>query len=109
MLALVIGTWAHPAGFQVKVEVCGSAGMLQFDSNISSLSAMKREVKGAGPTMIVPSSAEDVSPYELEWRDFIGWIEGKHEPRVTPEDALRAVEIALAALKSADTGRPVEL
>ncbi len=109
MLALVIGTWAHPAGFQVKVEVCGSGGAIQFDSKVSSLSAMKREVKGAAPTMVVPSSAEDVSPYQLEWEDFIGWIEGKHEPRVTAEDAVRAVEIALAALKSADTGKPVEL
>lgn len=109
MLALVIGTWAHPAGFQVKVEVCGSGGMIQFDSNIAPLSAMKREVKGGGPTMVVPAGAEDVSPYQLEWEDFIGWIEGKHEPRVHPEDALRAVEMALAALKSADTGKPVEL
>ena len=109
MLAMAIGTWAHPAGFHVKAEVCGSAGMLQFDSADASITFMKRQVPGAPPTMVVPSSAEDISPYQLEWQDFINWIEGKSEPRVTAEDGLRAVEIALAALKSADTGKPVAL
>lgn len=109
MLAMVIGTWAHPAGFRVKAEICGSDGILEFDSTDTSLSSMMRQVPGAAPTMIVPSSAEDISPYQLEWQDFIGWIEGKSQPRVTPEDAMRAVEIALGALKSADTGKPVDL
>lgn len=109
MLAMVIGTWAHPAGFRVKAEICGSGGMLEFDSTTTSLASMMRQVPGAAPTMVVPSSAEDISPYQLEWQDFIGWIEGKSKPRVTPEDAMRAVEIALGALKSADTGKPVDL
>ena len=108
VIATVIGTWAHPQGFRVKTEICGSKGMLQFDSNESSLTAMKRAT-GKGPSMIVPSSAEDISPYQLEWVDFIGWLEGKHKPRVTPRDALRAVEMAEAALKSARTKRPVKL
>lgn len=108
LIATVIGTWAHPAGFRVTAEVCGSAGMIQFDSNETSISAMKRAT-GAAPTMIVPSSAEEISPYQLEWADFLEWIEGKHEPRVTAEDAVRAVAMAEAALKSAHTCRPVKL
>lgn len=108
MLATVIGTWAHPGGFRVAAEICGSDGIIQFDSAESSISAMKRET-GKAPGMIVPSSAEVVSPYQLEWEDFLGDIAGKHKPRVTPEDALRAVEIADAALKSAKTKRPVTL
>ena len=64
---------------------------------------------GSGPTMIVPSSPVDKSPYQLEWEDFLSVLEGKSQARVTPEDALRAVEIALAALKSAETGKPVRL
>jgi hypothetical protein len=32
LIATLIGTWAHPSGFRVKVEVCGSDGMVQFDS-----------------------------------------------------------------------------
>ena len=108
LVATVIGTWAHPQGFRVKTEICGSAGMLQFDSADTSLSSMMRQTK-AGPGMIVPMSPDAISPYQLEWVDFIGWLEGKHKPRVTPKDALRAVEMAEAALESAKTNRPVAL
>jgi predicted dehydrogenase len=109
VIVTLIGTWAHPTGFRVKVEVCGSGGMLQYDSAESPVSAQQRQVRGAGPTMIVPASPLDKSPYQLEWEDFIGWIEGRNEPRVDAQDALRAVEMARAAIKSADTGRPIKL
>ncbi len=108
VLATVIGTWAHPHGFQVKVEVCGSGGMLQFNSQEAPMGAMKREVK-AGPDWMLPISPVDKSPYQLEWEDFLGWVQGTSTPRVTAQDALRAVEMAEAALKSAKTGRPVAL
>ena len=106
LIASVIGTWAHPAGFQVKAEVCGSGGMLQYDSKDAPMAALKRET-AAGPSMIVPTSPVSHSPYELEWRDFVGWLEGKSEPRVTPQDALMAVAMGEAALRSAATGKAV--
>lgn len=108
LIATVIGTWAHPAGFQVKVEICGDSGMLQYDSNEAPLSARPRQ-SASGPTMIVPLNPVSVSPYQLEWQDFLAWIAGKSEPRVTPKDALRAVEMAEAALKSAEKRQPVTL
>ncbi len=108
VLATVIGTWAHPSGFQVKVEICGEQGMLQFDSNDAPLSARPRQTE-AGPTMIVPMNPVAVSPYQLEWQDFIDWVEGRSTPRVTANDALRAVEMAEAALKSAAKRQPVTL
>ncbi len=106
LIATVIGTWAHPSGFKVKVEICGDAGMLQFDSTEAPFSAEPRRT-AEGPTMIVPSNPVSVSPYQLEWQDFINWIEGKSLPRVTSRDALRAVEMAEAALKSAAKQQPV--
>ncbi len=108
LIATVIGTWAHPQGFRVKAEICGDAGMLQFDSENAPVSAMKRAT-GKNPGMIVPMSAENVSPYQLEWEDFLHWLKGEGKPRVTPQDALRAVQIAEAALESAETQRPVTL
>ncbi|HOC68814.1 MAG: 1,5-anhydro-D-fructose reductase [Candidatus Hydrogenedentes bacterium ADurb.Bin101] len=106
LIATVIGTWAHPSGFKVKVEICGESGMLQFDSTDAPFRAEARQT-AAGPTMIVPSNPVSVSPYQLEWQDFINWIEGKSLPRVTARDALRAVEMAEAALKSAAKRQPV--
>jgi UDP-N-acetylglucosamine 3-dehydrogenase len=109
LLAHVIGTWAHPSGFRVKVEVCGESGIVQFDSEEAPLNLQRRTKPGEGPGMIIPASPVDVSPYRLEWEDFIGWIEGRHEPRVTGEDGLAAVRIASAAMKSAASGKPVQL
>ena len=108
LIATVIGTWAHPYGFQVKAEVCGSGGLLQFNSNEAPIQALKRET-GPGPKMVVPASPVDKSPYQLEWEDFMGWVQGKSKPRVTAHDALRAVEMVEAALKSAATKSPVAL
>ncbi len=109
IIANIIGTWAHPAGFRVRTEICGDKGMLQFDSNEAPLSVIMRKKTGDGPTMIVPDSPVTTSPYQLEWQDFLGWIEGEHKPRVTPDDALQSVRMVSAALKSAETGRPVKL
>ncbi|MBN2309425.1 MAG: Gfo/Idh/MocA family oxidoreductase [Candidatus Hydrogenedentes bacterium] len=109
VIAHVIGTWAHPAGFRVKVEVCGDNGMITYDNAEAPISSMMRQVEGGQPTMIVPANPVETSPYQLEWVDFLAALEGKGEPKVTPEDATWAVRIASAALESAKSGEPVTL
>lgn len=108
VIASVVGTWAHPSGFQVKAEICGSGGMVQYDSADAPMRALKRET-GSGSSMVVPESPVAVSPYQREWEDFRAWLADGAAPRVTPEDALRAVEMAEAALASAKSGQPVAL
>jgi predicted dehydrogenase len=108
LIASVIGTWAHPSGFQVKAEICGSGGMVQYDSADAPMRALKRQT-GSGPSMVVPESPVSESPYLREWRDFHAWLQTGAMPRVTALDALRAVEMAEAALQSAKTGQPVSL
>ncbi|MCK5863094.1 MAG: Gfo/Idh/MocA family oxidoreductase [Candidatus Hydrogenedentes bacterium] len=108
VIATIIGTWAHPSGFRVKVEACGSKGMVQFDSSDAPVSGEARKT-ASGPTMIVPMSPVAVSPYQREWEDFLGWVEGRSVPRVTAQDALRAVQMAEAALQSAEKRQPVKL
>lgn len=108
LIASLIGTWAHPAGFQVKAEICGSGGMLQYDSHDAPMTALKRQA-GTGPSMVVPENPVAKSPYQREWEDFAAWLAGTGTPRVTAEDALRAVQMAEAALQSAKTGKPVNL
>ncbi|HNZ47265.1 MAG TPA: Gfo/Idh/MocA family oxidoreductase [Candidatus Hydrogenedentes bacterium] len=107
VIATIINTWAAPSGFKVKAEICGSKGMIQFDSTETPLGAEPRQT-GSGPTMFVPMSPVAVSPYQLEWQDFIATIGSGHTPRVTPLDALRAVEMAEAALKSNSSKEPVK-
>lgn len=108
VIANVIGSWAHPSGFRVAVDICGSGGQIQFDSSETPLIVQKRQRGGSGPDMIVPSSPIDVSPYQLEWMDFASWLKGG-VPRVTAEDATMAVRMAEAALASAESGAPVRI
>jgi predicted dehydrogenase len=108
LIAWVIGTWAHPAGFRVTAEICGSEGMIRYDSADAPLTSMARHSE-SGPSMIVPASPTVKSPYQLEWEEFLRWIKGGPAPRVSLQDALRAVEMAEAALESARTGQPVKL
>jgi UDP-N-acetylglucosamine 3-dehydrogenase len=108
LIATVIGTWAHPAGFRVTAEICGSGGMIRYDSNETPMASLKRDT-GSGPSMIVPASPVGKSPYQFEWEDFHAWLSTGRKPRVSVDDATRAVQIALAALESAKTGRPVKL
>lgn len=104
-----VGTWAQPSGFRVRVEVVGTKGLIRFDSDEAPIRVNRREKEGSGPGVIVPGSPVTVSPYQLEWEDFIGWVEGKHEPRVTAQDGLEAVRMATAALESAETGKEIRL
>lgn len=108
MIATILGTWAHPSGFQVKAEICGSGGMIQYDSKEAPIGSMLRQTE-AGPSMVVPSSPVAESPYQREWEDFIAWVQDGRTPRVTPEDGMMAVKMAEAALKSNATGQPVKL
>ena len=109
MIAKVVGTWAHPSGFRVEAEICGDKGVIQFNSDESPFSTMRRAKPGEPPGMIVPGSPVPISPYQLEWQDFISWINGGPKPRVMAEDGVQAVRIADAALRSAKTGKPVKL
>ena len=109
VLANVVGTWAHPSGFRVKTELCGESGIIQYDSAEAPISAILRNSTGAGPGMIVPSSPVLVSPYQLEWEDFVAWLYEEREPRVTAQDGLEAVRLGLAALQSAETGKAISL
>ncbi len=108
LIATIIGTWAQPGGFQVKAEICGNSGMIQYDSLDAPMQAQMREV-ASGPSMIVPGSPVKDSPYQREWEDFAAWITEGRPPRVTPEDGLQAVRMAEAALESSRTGKPVRL
>ena len=107
IIATATGSWAHPSGFKVKVEICGDKGMITFDSSEAPIASQLRSDGGMAPGVVLPASPVNDSPYYLEWKDFHGWLQGKHEPRVTPEDAVWAVRMGLAAIESADKGQPV--
>lgn len=110
VIAHVEGQWTRPSGFVTSVEVAGTEGLLNFANSESvPLVIERREKEGSQPSVIVPESPVSINPYRLELQHFIDCLEEGKEPDVKPEDALEAVKIAEAALKSVKTGQPVTL
>ncbi|MDF2630183.1 MAG: gfo/Idh/MocA family oxidoreductase [Symbiobacteriaceae bacterium] len=108
-IAHVEGTWSH-SGFRYGFEVAGSKGLIDFDSaKIQPVVVQKRAAEAGVTGVAVPESPLRESPYTTEIRHFGRCIEHGEIPIVTAYDAYKAVEISLAALESARTGRPVTL
>ncbi|HGE73046.1 TPA: gfo/Idh/MocA family oxidoreductase [Candidatus Poribacteria bacterium] len=108
VIAHVEGSWAHISGFFVKLEVAGDGGVFEFDSRTSSpLRIVTKSAKAGGGGVEVPQNPVIESPYTTELKYFIDAVKNDKEPPVTGEDALRAIEIAIASLKSMETGKPI--
>lgn len=110
VVAHVEASWALPSGFLAAAEVAGTDGLLSFSSDRSApLVIQRRAVEGEPPGVAVPESPTSKSPYCAELEHFISCLETGKPPDVTPEDALEAVRIGEAALRSIATGEPVKL
>lgn len=108
-IAHVEGTWSH-SGFRYGFEVAGDGGLYEFDSDRIKPVVVSRRAAQAGVTGVaVPESPLRESPYTSEIRHFAACIERGVDPLVTAYDAYKALEISLAALESARTGRPVTI
>lgn len=89
-------------GYDIRTEVIGTEGTIFIGElkqhNISILD------KSGKTHDILPNFPERFKDaYYLEMLDFIQAIEEKRLPRVTTEDGVKALEIALAAKKSLET------
>ncbi|WP_067934125.1 Gfo/Idh/MocA family protein [Alicyclobacillus kakegawensis] len=110
VMAHVEGTWAYPKGFQTELEIAGSQGLLEFRSGrAAALSSQFRQTEHTAAGVEVPESPLRISPYQRELEHFVQCIQSGEKPLVTAEDALKALEISLAALTSVQTGAPVVL
>lgn len=102
-------TWAQPSGspFRTSFEIIGTEGLITSD-NLNS-SSMKMFMSRDNHPYILYESPLAESPYLSEIRHFVSCIEEDSEPLITPEDAYRALEIALAALESSRVNRAISV
>ena len=109
-IAHVEGSWAHQ-GFGTRYEFAGSKGLLAHNSfAVNSLKVERNvPVMSDNPSVHVPRSPLHKSAYQLEIEDFLDALKTGREFRVSAEDAREALRIALAAVESAESGRPVEM
>lgn len=109
-IAHVEANWADPGGFKVDFEIAGDVGMIAFDSRFAMpLTVAKQDAGGGGGGVAVPESPLAEDPYMLEILHFVDSVLAGQKPSITAEDGMKAVEIALAAVESARTGKVIRL
>lgn len=105
VLASLQSGWANPAGnpswLSVRFEALGTEGAALIEKPYHDL-----EVADGTRTEHLPWWRVDVA---LLVEEFISAVEQDREPAISGTDALAALEILLAAYRSAATGRPVPL
>ncbi len=107
-MTLVEGGWANPPGvFRTGFDIAGSEGLLEWRSEDAETI---RPYLMAPPTAaarvgVLRSATSD--PYAAEIRHVYEALTNNEPFRVTPEEALGALRVALAAKRSLATGRPV--
>jgi predicted dehydrogenase len=106
-VAHVEATWMDPAGFRVTFEVCGSGGMIEYDSRLTpTLRANLAPSDAPPPRPEAPLSPTD-DPYYKQLRAFVDSVNKGTPPPVSAHDGWMAMSIALAAVESAKTGKCV--
>jgi len=108
-LGTIDGTCPADVGYDARVEVLGSEGLLVVGEHRAT-ALLEIRTRGSGE---VPTYAS--WPQRFEWgyreelRGFVAAAVGGYEPQVGPADGRAAVAAVVAANRSWLEGRPVEL
>lgn len=108
----VEGSWAYPPPtFRTEFEIAGSQGLILHSSEATAPITQRMHARAgdAGGDVPLPSSPLLENPYASEIRAFYDAIVHDAPVPVTAGDGLAALQIALAAIESTQTGRPVHL
>jgi predicted dehydrogenase len=105
-------SWAFPAGnFRTSFELAGTEGLLAHDSDEAKPLEVQYHAGAAPdrpPTLGAAVSLHD-DPYLLELKHVLDALDSGSEFLITPYDALAALRVALAAIESLRTGRPIDI
>jgi predicted dehydrogenase len=110
-LSHVTGAWAYPPPtFRTALEIAGDAGLIEWTSDgTEPIKLLLRKDNADVPDVGLPGSPVAESPYTTQIKEFYAALIGGGPTRVTAEDGLAALQIALAAIESAKTGQPIKL
>lgn len=110
-LSHIAGAWAYPPPtFRTHLEIAGDAGLIEFDSDDTApIRNLIVKSSGDSPDVGLPSSPVSESPYTTQIKEFYQALHSGAPARVAAEDGLAAVQIAEAAIVSAQTGQAIRL
>lgn len=103
-VAHVESTWMDPQGFRATIDICGSKGMIEFDSRQNPSLRASPSSPFAENNYILSDD-----PYYQQLRAFVDSAKGDRLPAVTLQEGLEAVRLASAAITSATSGQTVWL
>jgi scyllo-inositol 2-dehydrogenase (NAD+) len=92
-------------GYDIRTEIVGSAGSILIGS-LRQTSATLLNKNGGTQTLADHFLTRFADAYVSELRDFVDNVLNDRPPRITGEDGLRALEIAVAAENSYREGKP---
>lgn len=108
VIAHAEGSWADLGQFRTSFDIAGSNGLLRHDSTqMATLTVQRRGVEEGVAAVQVPESPAAKSPYLLEDEHFVECVRTGAQPAISGAEALAAVELALAALRSNEAGGKV--
>jgi predicted dehydrogenase len=109
-LSHVQGSWAHrDTVFETAFTLTGSTGQVSFASRERQEARWNLADARPGGGTLLPEFDESNSPFTTQLGEFLTAINGGPQPRVSADDGLAALQIALAAAESAATNRAVRL
>ena len=105
----VEGSWAYPPPiFRTRIEIAGSDGWLEFDSDKSAaIDLHLHQQQNDAPDVPLPGSPLSESPYTTQLKAFYNALLNNVPPPITAQDGLAALQIALAAIESAQRGKAI--
>lgn len=111
VIAHVEASWAnYPGAFYTTTEIAGRDGLISYDSRKTNpIFTLIPEQTKERVGVTVPGNPASTSPYFLELQDMITAIREDRSPLVTVEDAFGTLQVALAAVESAQTGQVITL
>jgi predicted dehydrogenase len=110
-LTHVVGGWLYPPPtFRTAFEIAGDRGLIEWSSdNTAPINLLMRKDSADAPDVGLPGSPVAESPYTTQIKEFYQALKTDRATRVSAADGLASVQIALAAIESAQTGWPIQI
>lgn len=110
-MAHIEGSWAYPPPtFNVRAEVAGDNGLIEWENDKTlPLQQYFHKTNDDSSDVALPGSPLSEDPWASEVKHFYQSIVENTAFRISPLDALRGLQIALAVRESTKTGKPVAI
>ena len=112
-MAFAEASWAYPQGFggtlYAQLDIVGTEGKIEYSDKDSNPMLIYSFETGHSLPRYFKFMSTLEHAFEQEIRHFVHCILNDTDPLVSPQDGRAALEMALAAQRSAKLGEPVHL